>query len=133
MDNLAESNHHLIIELVDYGRMLIDIRRVSSPITTEKLLTKFPMRSFGRYYAGSGKDYFVIQVDVKKGAEKPSHGPFEVGEVVYEPNSDAIMICLKEGETKMVVSKLGKVIKGLGLFDKIERSCRTKMAFKKQK
>ena len=77
------------------------LERIKSPLTIERISRKLTpsFRASGRFYFG-GKDYFMIPVDIKKGLEHPIE-EVEEGDLVYEPNSDSIFICLKAGKISM--------------------------------
>ena len=126
---MAVERYKIKIELIGIGDLSVEIERIYSPITTERLTKKIPFSARGRFFIG-GKDYFMIPVGIKKGIEKPKDS-VKKGALVYEPGSDSLMICLKEGKTKMKVSLLGEITGGLEHFDKIKRSNGVKISFLK--
>lgn len=127
---MAVERYHIKIELIGgIGVLLAEIERIHSPITIERLTKKIPFSARGRFFIG-GKDYFMIPVKIKKGNEKPKIS-VKKGNLVYEPSSDSLMICLKEGNTprNLKVSLLGEITEGLEHFDKVKRSNGVKISF----
>lgn len=108
------------IELVQIGVAEGELIRIHSPITIERLVKKLPLTGSGRFFIGS-KTLFMIPVGIKKGAERPTND-VKKGDIVYEQSSDSIIICLANEKTRMKVSKIGRITKGLELFSKINRS-----------
>ena len=96
------------------------LERIKAPLTIERISRKFPsFKASGRFYFG-GKDYFMIPVGIKKGLERPTE-EVEEGDLVYEPNSDSIFICLKPGKMSMKVTKLGKITENLEAAKKLQK------------
>jgi hypothetical protein len=120
--NMSLIHEHYIIgiEIVGIGKSTAKIERIYSPITTERLTKALPINALGRFFIG-GRDFFMIPIGIKKGAEKPVY-EVEKGDLVYEASSDSLMICLNSCKTKTKVGRLGKIVSGLDLFEKIQRS-----------
>ncbi len=123
---MAIETYKIKIELIRIGDLFVEIERIYSPITTERLTKKIPFSARGRFFID--RDYFMIPVRIKKGMEKPKDSVHK-GDLVYEPSSDSLMICLKEGKTKMKVNFLGEITEGLEHFDKVKRSNGVKISF----
>jgi len=118
--SLTHEQYTIAFEIVGIGKATAKIDRILSPITTERLTKALPINALGRFFIG-GRDFFMVPIGIKKGAEKPVNEA-EKGDLLYEASSDSLMICLTSGKTKMKVGRLGKVISGLDVFEKIQRS-----------
>ncbi|MHA1729080.1 MAG: cyclophilin-like fold protein [Promethearchaeota archaeon] len=117
---MAHAIYIIRIELIGIGYLTAEIERILSPITTERLIKKIPYSSSGRFFIG-GKDFFTIPVGIKRGEEKAVKD-VEKGDLVYDPSSDSLMICLKTGKSRMKINRLGKITSGLEHFEKVQRS-----------
>lgn len=124
---MAVETYKIKIELIRIGDLFVEIERIHSPITVERLTKKIPFSASGRFLIG-GKDFFMIPIGIKKGIEKPKDSVHK-GDLVYEPSSDSLMICLREGKTRMKVSFLGQITGGMEHFDKVKRSNGVKISF----
>lgn len=120
----------LNIELVGIGIMKAEIKRMLSPITTERiqrmLIDQKVIITSGRFMIG-GKDNFSIKINVKKGVEKPTD-EVKRGEIVYDASTDSLLIALKSGKTKIKYSKMGQIKEGLELLEKIDRTVNIKIS-----
>jgi hypothetical protein len=117
------------IELVGIGSIKAEIKRMLSPITTERihrtLINEKIITTSGRFLIGN-KDYFTIKLNLKKGVEKPTD-ELKRGEMVYDAATDSLFIALKAGKTKTKYSKLGEIKSGLELLEKAERTVSIKI------
>ena len=116
---MAIERYEIEIEFLGLDSCLGNLERIKAPLTIERISRKIPFKASGRFYFG-GKDYFMIPIGIKKGLEHPID-QVEEGDLVYEPNSDSILICLKPGKIGMKVTKLGKVIENLAIVHQIQK------------
>jgi len=124
--HMASEFYNIKLELIGIGVVAGKIERILSPLTIQRFIRKIPMSALGRFFIG-GKNYFMIPIGVKKGLEKPTD-TVSKGNIVYEADSDSMMICLLDGKTRMKVSKMGTIENGLELFSKIQRSNSVKIS-----
>ena len=117
---MAIERYEIEIEFLGLDSCYGHLERVKAPLTIERISRKFPsFKASGRFYFG-GKDYFMIPVGIKKGLEHATE-EVEEGDLVYEPYSDSIFICLKSGKTSMKVTPLGKITENLDAAKKLQK------------
>jgi len=124
--HMSSETYNINFELIGIGNVQANIMRILSPLTIQRFISKIPMSALGRFFIG-GRDYFMIPIGVKKGLEKQINSVSK-GDIVYEADSDSLMVCLVDGTTKMNVSKMGIITGGLELFEKIKRSNSVKIS-----
>ena len=117
---MAIERYEIEIEFLGLDSCFGYLERIKGPLTIERISRKIPFKASGRFYFG-GKDYFMIPVGIKKGLEHHPTDEVEEGDLVYEPNSDSIFICLKAGKTSMKVQPLGKVTENLDAAKKLQK------------
>lgn len=100
-------------EAVVKGKLI----RIHSPMTVQKLYDKtyetgsFTCRSRGNI--GLPKAYWMLLVELKRGAEKKEHKDVQIGDIVYCPRQDAIYIIYDNPKINLPVYYLGEVTEGL--------------------
>ena len=117
---MAIEHYELVIEFIGVDSCIGILERIKAPLTIERISRKIPLKASGRFYIG-GRNYFMIPIGIKKGLEKNPTDEVEEGDLVYEPNSDSIFICMKSGKTGMKVTKLGKITENLSVLEKIQK------------
>ena len=117
---MAIEHYELVIEFLGVDSCIGILERIKAPLTIERISRKIPFKASGRFYIG-GRDYFMIPIGIKKGLEKNPKDEIEKGDLVYEPNSDSIFICMKSGKIGMKVEKVGKIIENLSELEKIQK------------
>ena len=116
---MAIESYQIEIEFLGLDSCYGSLERIKAPLTIERISRKIPFKASGRFYFG-GKDYFMIPVGIQKGLEHPTE-EVEEGDLVYEPNSDSIFICLKAGKMSMKVTMLGKITENLDAAKKLQK------------
>ena len=129
---MVRETHIIKLELADAGEIQAELTRILSPITISRLIKEIfenkQIITRGRFFIG-GRKYFMISLNIKKGAEKAVN-ELSKGDVAYDPSSDSLMIALVDGKTRMKVNKLGCVISGLEVLEKVQRGCGVKITEK---
>jgi hypothetical protein len=127
---MAIERYEIEIEFLGLDSCYGYLERVKAPLTIERISRKFPsFKASGRFYFG-GKDYFMIPVGIQKALENPTEEA-EEGDLVYEPNSDSIFICLKTGKMSMKVTKIGKITENLDVAKKLQKYYPVKVNLRK--
>jgi hypothetical protein len=117
---MAIERYEIEIEFLGLDSCFGYLERIKAPLTIERISKKFPsFKASGRFYFG-GKDYFMIPVDIKKGLEHATEEA-EEGDLVYEPKSDSIFICLTSGKMSMKVTKIGQITENLEVTKKLQK------------
>ena len=117
---MAIEHYELIIEFIGVDSCVGILERIKAPLTIERISRKIPFKASGRFYIG-GRNYFMIPIGIKKGLEKNPTDEVDKGDLVYEPNSDSIFICMISGKTGMKVTKIGKITENLSVLEKIQK------------
>jgi hypothetical protein len=126
---MAIESYHIEIEFLGLDSCYGELERIKAPLTIERISRIIPIKASGRFYFG-GKDYFMIPCGIKKGLEHPIEEVKE-GDLVYEPNSDSIFICLKAGKMSMKVTMLGKITENLSAAKKLQKYSPVTVKFRK--
>ena len=111
--------YDLEIEVINLGKIIIELERTKEPITIGRIIKKLPLNISGRFYFG-GRDYFMIPIGIKKSVERKT-SEVHKGEVLYDASSDSLVISLKDGESPFSLISIGRVTKGIENFEKIAK------------
>ena len=92
------------------GNML----RLEAPLTIQKLMDKSPFTVRSRGNIGSPKTFWMLLVDIKKGAERKDYKGAKPGDIVYCPRQDAVFVIYGDNpKINLPVFYLGQVSEGL--------------------
>ncbi|MFX0162240.1 MAG: cyclophilin-like fold protein [Candidatus Hodarchaeota archaeon] len=116
--NLQESVniHRIAFDILEIGRAEGELVRHKAPRTIETIIKVLPARVRALVYLDS-EIYFELPVSL--GFEKPTR-TIEVGDVAFWPQGNAMCIFFKKIEPAGPVNLLGKVTKGLELFEQVK-------------
>ena len=107
-----------------------EIMRIYAPMTVQKLMDKAPFVARTRGNVGREKAYWMVLVDIKKGAEGEEYLDYEVGEIIYCPRQDAVFIQYDEvKEYDYPVYYLGKVTEGLEKIPELRNGTNARIEF----
>ena len=126
---MAIESYNIEFEFLGLDSCFGELERIKAPLTIERISRTIPFKASGRFYFG-GRDYFMIPLGIKKGLERPTE-EVEEGDLVYEPNSDSIFICLKPGKMSMKVTELGKITENLEAAKKLQKYSPVHVKFRK--
>ncbi|MHA1731597.1 MAG: hypothetical protein ACTSU5_06620 [Promethearchaeota archaeon] len=94
------------------GTLVAVIERHHSPQTLNKLLRNLPLKARGRFYIRNDKIFMAHNLGLKAGPEKAKKLDLNRGDIVYEPQQDAILFALEPGTTPTIVNLLGQIESG---------------------
>ncbi|MHA1339529.1 MAG: hypothetical protein ACTSRZ_05230 [Promethearchaeota archaeon] len=121
---MAEEKIFLQVELPNIGEIVLELKKILSPITIERIIRilkqEKEIKSICRYFIGT-KDIMMIKINIHKELERPV-SEMKQRDVAYEAITDSFLIALKDSKPRSQVSILGRVVKGFELFEKIPRS-----------
>jgi hypothetical protein len=100
-----------------------ELIRIRGPHLTELISKSLPINSRGLIRDGM----FVIPINVLYAAEKPTNSG-KRGDIVYEPNSKAIIILLKDKKFDKKIANIGSISKKLDILDKLQQSSGVRIA-----
>ena len=100
-----------------------ELIRIKGPHLTELIYKSLPINSRGLVR----DDMFVIPINVLYAAEKPTNAGRR-GEIVYEPNSKALIILLAEKKFDKKIANIGSIKKNLEILDKLQQSSGVRIA-----
>lgn len=103
--------------LPNIGEAEGELIRISGPHLTEKINRNLPINSRGL----KREDMFVIPINVLYAVEKPTNVG-KRGDIVYEPNSQALIIILEERRFDSKIANLGAIKKNIKIFDNLKMS-----------
>ncbi len=130
---MALENIKISIQFVGQGELTAEIERHKSPQTLHKLIRRMPFKARGRFYIRNDKIFMAHNIGLKAGPEKAKVEELKKGDVVYEPQQDAVLIALESGSTPTIVNFLGSVTEGKDLLDKEKLRNGLVMVFKQIK
>ena len=108
--------HRIAFNILEIGSAEAELVRHKAPRTIETIIRVLPVRVRALVYLES-EVYFEIPVSL--GLEKPTR-TIEVGDVAFWPQGNAMCIFFKNIEPAGPVNLLGKVTKGLELFEQVK-------------
>ena len=108
--------HRIAFNILEIGSAEAELVRHKAPRTIETIIKVLPVRVRALVYLES-EVYFEIPVSL--GLEKPTR-TIEVGDVAFWPQGNAMCIFFKKIEPAGPVNLLGKVTKGLELFEQVK-------------
>ena len=100
-----------------------ELVRIKGPHLTELISKGLPINSRGLVR----DDMFVIPINVLYAVEKPTISGIR-GDIVYEPNSKALIVLLSEKKFDKKIANVGSVTKRLEIFDKLQQSSGVRIA-----
>ena len=100
-----------------------ELVRIKGPHLTELISKGLPINSRGLVR----DDMFVIPINVLYAVEKPTITG-KRGDIVYEPNSKALIVLLSEKKFDKKIANVGSVTKRLEIFDKLQPSSGVRIA-----
>ncbi len=108
--------HRIAFEIYEGGEAEAELVRHKAPRTIETIIRVLPVRVRALVYL-QAQVYFTLPVSI--GLEKPTR-TIEAGDVAFWPQGNAMCIFFKKIEPAGAVNLLGKVTKGLELFEKVK-------------
>ncbi len=126
---MSQSKLELKLEFLGTEKVLKgELMRIDAPFTIQKLMDKSPFVARTRGNIGREKNYWMVLVEIKKGAEGEEYVENEVGDIVYCPRQDAVFIIFDEGaEFNYPVYYLGEVTEGLEVLQDIRNGTNAKI------
>ena len=100
-----------------------ELIRIKGPHLTELISNSLPINSRGLLR----EDMFVIPINVLYATEKPTNSG-KRGDIVYEPNSKAIIILISDKKFDRKIANIGSISKNLELFDNLKQSLGVRIA-----
>ena len=94
-----------------------ELIRIKGPHLTELINRNLPINSRGL----KREDMFFIPIDLLYAAEKPTTIGNR-GDIVYEPNSKALIILVNEKKFDTKIANIGSITKNLDIFDNLKMS-----------
>lgn len=107
-----------------------EIIRYQAPLIVQKLMDNSPMTVRSRINVGSTKSYVILFVNIKKGMEKEAAKTFNVGDIVYSPQQDALFLIFAKTSLPTPVKYIGKIVEGLEHLATISMGTNIKIEFK---
>ena len=100
-----------------------ELTRIKGPHLTELIFKNLPIDSRGLVRDGM----FVIPINVLYAAEKPTNSG-KRGDIVYEPNSKALIVLLADKKFDKKIANIGSITKKIDVFDKLQQSSGVRIA-----
>lgn len=115
---MSQSEIEIVISFIGTDAVVKGtLLRLDAPFTIQKLMDKSPFTVRSRGNIGSPKAFWMLFVDIKKGAERKEYKGAKQGDIVYCPLQDAIFVVYGEdAKLKLPVFYLGQVTEGLESF-----------------
>ena len=120
------------IDLFGIGTIVAKIIRHLSPLTADAIIEKIPFVLRGRFSFGSKKYWTLPGVEIFKGKNSKSKSAVEKGDIIYNPQTDELVIIIEDQEMPNKVSKVGKVISNLDILLQARNGLNTKILRKKR-
>ena len=108
--------HRIAFNILEIGSAEAELVRHKAPRTIETIIRVLPVRVRALVYLDS-EVFFELPVTL--GLEKPTRS-IEVGDVAFWPQGNAMCIFFKKIEPAGPVNLLGKITKGLELFEQVK-------------
>ena len=107
------------ITLVGKGEAMAELDRLTAPLTVVEVMKRLPINT--RVSPAIG--YVSILVGLKRGVEKPV-SKVKAGTIAYWPRGDAVCIYPKDNKLYSQANRIGRVIEGLEIFQKVRSGTR---------
>jgi hypothetical protein len=109
--------YHIKFIIPNVGEAEGEMIRIRGPHLTELIARELPINSRGL----KREDLFLIPVNVLYAIEKPTNIG-KKGDIIFEPQSKAIIVLLNEKRFDTKVANLGSIVKNLKIFEKLTHS-----------
>ena len=94
------------------------MKRLSAPMTIQRLIDESPMTVRARANLGSPKAFLMLMMNIKKGMEKEPTKVGKAGDILYCPQQDSIFLVFANAQLLSPARLLGRIESGLdGLAD----------------
>ena len=116
--SLSQSEIEIVMSFVGTGAVVKGrILRLDAPLTVQKLMDKSPFTVRSRGNIGSPKTFWMLFVDIKKGAERKDYKDAKPGDILYCPRQDAVFVVYADSpKINLPVCYIGQVTEGLESF-----------------
>ncbi|MFX0001100.1 MAG: cyclophilin-like fold protein [Candidatus Hodarchaeota archaeon] len=118
------------IVLFGIGTLEGEIIRHIAPLTADAIINKLPFVLRGRFSFGSKKYWTLPGVEIYKGSNPKSTTTTEKGDILYNPKTDELIICLEDIEMPNKVNKIGKINTNLDILLQASNGLNTKFLMK---
>ncbi|MFX0023407.1 MAG: cyclophilin-like fold protein [Candidatus Hermodarchaeota archaeon] len=115
------------IELFGIGTIEGNIIRHIAPLTADAIISKLPLILRGRFSFGSKKYWTLPGVEIYKGPNSKSTNVVNKGEIIYNPKTDELIVCLEDIEMPNKINKIGKVNTNLEILLEARNGLNTKI------
>ncbi|WP_457559335.1 hypothetical protein [Candidatus Harpocratesius sp.] len=108
--------------------------RFHAPLTIQALMDKtlekgsFTCRSRGNI--GLPKAYWMLLVELKRGAEKHEYKDVKIGDIVYCPRQDAIYLIYDQPKISLPIYYLGELTEGIEFLKEMRNGTMVKIKIK---
>jgi hypothetical protein len=127
--SLAKEFYVLNLQFDKNFEMDVTLKRLLSPLTCEALVSSLPITGRG-WTARQGSGYYMIQLGIKRGTEKPTK-VVEQGDVVYSAREDALILVFDEKSIPpSPVNKLGSINTNIDKLKDLARGINVKITLK---
>jgi len=128
---MSQTELEISFDFVGTGKMAKgSILRYQSPLTVQKIIDACPLTVRGRYNVGAKKEYLMLLINIKKGMEKDPYKDTTVGDIVYCPQQDALLLVFAPTKLTLPVRFIGKISEGLDFLSQIPLGTNVKIALK---
>lgn len=107
------------ITLIGIGESTAELDRLTAPLTVGEIIKKLPINT----RTSPAMGYVSVLVGMKRGMEKPV-SRVEEGTIAYWPRADAICIYPKPSSSYSPVNRIGRIIQGLDIFQRVRSGTR---------
>jgi hypothetical protein len=118
------------IDLFGIGTLEGHIIRHIAPLSADAIIDKMPFSLRGRYSFASKKYWTLPGLGIYKGLNSKSTKEVEIGDIIYNPKTDEIIIAIEHIQMPNKVNKIGKVKTNLDVLLNARNGLNTKISRK---
>ncbi|MHA2282386.1 MAG: hypothetical protein ACXAC5_16200 [Promethearchaeota archaeon] len=116
------------IDLYGIGTLEGHIIRHIAPLCADAIIEKIPFTLRGRFSFGSKKYWTLPGLGIYKGPNSKSVKIIELGDIVYNPKTDEVIIAMENIQMQNKVNKVGKVTANLDMILNARNGLNTKIS-----
>ena len=118
------------IDLFGIGTLEGLFIRYIAPLSVDAIIDKLPFAMRGRFSFGSKKYWTLPGLGIYKGPNSKSKKDVEIGDIIYNPKTDEIIIIIEKLQMPNKVNKVGEVNSNLELLLNARNGLNTKISKK---
>ncbi len=116
------------VDLYGIGTLEGHIIRHIAPLSADAIIEKMPFAMRGRFSFGSKKYWTLPGMGIFKGTNSKSTKDVEIGDIIYNPKTDEVVIAIENLQMSNKVNKVGKINANLDLILKARNGLNTKIS-----